>query len=218
MGGLQIGEAIAAIGALGTAAFGLVDALKALWGGPSRFGFGYISDTLKPFASGFTIISADMFFATLRANWINGVAGDDQKAKAKALIHLELTATGAAGLAAATGVNPAALTAAAQKIDSGAALSPNDISIVGRFDAVVSAKLDCAYEQADQAYRNATKLLAGLLAVILSVSANASLGDDRINWWLAILIGLIATPLAPIVKDLTSSLAAAKTALSVAKK
>ena len=38
---------IAAAGALGTAAFGLVDASKAFWGGMSNPGFGYIRKAVE---------------------------------------------------------------------------------------------------------------------------------------------------------------------------
>jgi hypothetical protein len=38
---------IAAAGALGTAAYGLVDASKAAWGGMSNPGFGYIRDAVQ---------------------------------------------------------------------------------------------------------------------------------------------------------------------------
>src|ERR1700741_4653600 len=80
--------AITAMGALGTAAFGLVDASKAFFGGVSNFGFGRIEKAVKPFmpssaAKDDTLVWRD----TLRANWINGVPKEDQKAAAKALIR-----------------------------------------------------------------------------------------------------------------------------------
>jgi hypothetical protein len=213
---MNIGEAIAAIGALGTASFGLVDAAKAFWGGPSLCGFGYIKKTMAPFAPAITVVDAGSFEATLRANWINGVDEDTQKAKAKALIHLGLKGENAAKLANAAGLDGAVLKAVAEKIDTGTSLDPNDVAVIGRFDAIVSAKLDCAYERADQAYRNCAKLLAGVAAVILACCANAVLSQP-VGWWTAVLVGIVATPLAPIAKDLSSSLSAAASALTAAK-
>jgi hypothetical protein len=82
---VDIPGAIAAIGALGTAAFGLVDASKALWGGPSNLGFGFIKECLEPFANALAVADTsgvhgrDTFLNTLKANWLNGVPMADQK-------------------------------------------------------------------------------------------------------------------------------------------
>ena len=96
-------QAIGAIAALGTAAFGLVDASKGLWGGPSEFWIYLYKAGSTPFAPALAIVDAKAFFETLHANWINGVPTDDQKAKAKALIHLGLTPENAQSLAKASG-------------------------------------------------------------------------------------------------------------------
>jgi hypothetical protein len=214
---LDIPSAIGAIAALGTAAFGLVDALKGVAGGPSNFGFRYVKTTLLPFAPALNVVGADAFLETLRANWINGMAMDDQKAKAKALIHLGLTEANAKALAQAAGLDAAALAAVAAKIDAGTPLGTNDVNIVGRFDAIVSARLDAGYERADQFYRDASKLLSGIVAIILAVCGDMVL-NNPIPLFGAVLIGIVATPLAPIAKDLTSSLAAAVDAISAVKR
>src|SRR5260370_14664139 len=99
---------IAAAGALGTAAFGLVDASKAFWGGMSNPGFGYIRkavETLLATAGGATAFGRQEIMATLRANWLNGVPKATQKAAAKSLIHLMLTPQTAPAMAAAVGVS-----------------------------------------------------------------------------------------------------------------
>jgi hypothetical protein len=44
----NIANAVAATGALGTAAFGLIDASKAIAGGMSNPGFGYIRKAVEP--------------------------------------------------------------------------------------------------------------------------------------------------------------------------
>jgi hypothetical protein len=90
----NITNLIAAAGGLGTAAFGLVDASKAVAGGMSNPGFGYIRQAVEPFVGTATGGSATptafgpaSILATLRANWLNGVAKADQKAVAKSLIR-----------------------------------------------------------------------------------------------------------------------------------
>jgi len=70
-------------------------AQKAFGGGPSNVGFGMVEkavDRFLPAASdGSQAFGKADILRTLKANWINGVAEADQKAKAKALIHLRLT-------------------------------------------------------------------------------------------------------------------------------
>jgi len=218
---LDIPGAIAATAALGTAAFGLVDAAKAFWGGPSNFGFGFIRECLAPFAAALAVVDADgthghdAFLSTLRANWLNGVPMADQKAAAKALIHLGLTSRSAEPLARATGLDAARLTALAAKIDAGQPLDPDEVTMFGRFDAIVSAKLDTGFERADQRYRNAAKALAFGVAVVLGLAGARAVGADPME---GMLVGIVATPLAPVAKDLTSSLAAAAKAVRSVKR
>lgn len=69
-------SAITAMGALGTAAFGLVDATKVFGGGVSNVGFGAIVRALEPFNAALESATPN-WRATLRANWINGVAKED---------------------------------------------------------------------------------------------------------------------------------------------
>ena len=83
--------AIAAIGALGTAAYGLVDVTKVFWGGISGAGFRYIKKALKPFEPALSAAGGAEWSKTLFAHWINGTSLDDQKTVAKSLIHLGLS-------------------------------------------------------------------------------------------------------------------------------
>jgi len=221
---------IAAAGGLGTAAMGLVDTLKSRdGGGPSSVGFSDIETALAPFLvepsaqarSGGTtvptVLSKQKILATLKANWLNGVDKAEQKAKAKSLIHLGLTQGNAAALAGAAGVDQTKMLSVAQKVATGTALAPDEVNVLGQFEAVVSAVLDEAYERADQRYRNGTKLRATIIATVLAVIGGWVLYG--ISWQLALsfLVGLSATPLAPIAKDLASSLQAASKAVGTVK-
>lgn len=209
---------IAAAGALGTAAMGLVDALKVFWGGPSNVGYGFIKAAVKRFTpdapDGPAAFRQRDVLRTLRANWLNGVGPAEQKAKARAMIHLRLTQGDATELARLAGVGPAVLKAVAEKAAAGATASPAEIAVLAQFDAVLSAVLDEAYERADQAYRNAAKALAVLVAVLLALLANAFVGAA---WWEALFVGLISAPLAPVSKDLASALQNAVRAVRAVK-
>lgn len=206
-------SAITAIGGLGTASFGLVDGTKAFWGGVSNVGFGDIKNGIKPLFGGdanphdhASALSFGSILATLHANWINGADLGDQKAKAKSLLKLRLNSDNAADYAGATGVPAVTLQQIAGLINQGQSLDTVQADVFGRFDLALTALLDEAYERADQRYRNACKLLAGIFSVVIAVVAAYLL--DFQNVGLAALAGALATPISPIAKDLTTALAA----------
>lgn len=212
---LGLPDLIAAAGALGTAAFALVDACKLFGGGISNSGFGRImavvSVLVPPGHSGPAWHAS--LRNTLRANWLNGTALADQKAIAKTLIKLRLDATTAPGMADITGVNAASLTAIAGNIANGTTLTPEQNAVFGRFDLILTAMLDEAYQRADQIYRNSAKALSVLVSVVLAmlgvvVTTPHGAPFDTTLMLEAILLGLIAAPLAPVTKDLSSALAA----------
>jgi hypothetical protein len=74
-------QIVAAIGGLGTAAFGLVDASKAAWGGVNHIDFSQIQETVKSLTPGTpnNALSQDKIVATLKANWFAGTALASQK-------------------------------------------------------------------------------------------------------------------------------------------
>jgi hypothetical protein len=224
--------AITALGGLGTAAFGLVDATKAFGGGVSNFGYAHVLKALAPFRASLDEGSS-VWREVLRANWINGLAKDEQKAAAKSLIRLGLSSSGAAELARVAKVKPEDLQAAMAKVEANAGCPPEqqqgltaqDSLVLGRLNAAVDAAMDAGFERADQQYRNAARVTAGLFAVGLALWAGRLLagagslpGLSLDNYvWPSVLAGLLATPLAPVAKDLASSLQAAAAAVSAAK-
>ena len=93
-----------------------------------------------------------------------------------------------------------------------------------RFDLIVTALLDETYQHADQVYRNWTRASAAVLAVALAFFGGWSLvGSWEGFWWkpdmfLALLVGLLATPLAPIAKDISTALSTAVNTMQLVKK
>jgi hypothetical protein len=224
-------QIITAIGGLGTAAFGLLEAIKPVVPGINHIGFSRISETvsrLTPNVAGagspVNSLPQGNVLESLVANWINGTDLASQKAIAKSLIKLHLSAGNAAALAATTNVDPAVLASVADKIATGASLTQPESDVYSRFDLIVTALLDESYQHADQAYRNSTRALAALIAVALAFVAGWSLaGNWQDFWWkpdmfLALLVGLLATPLAPIAKDISTALATAVNTLQLVKK
>jgi hypothetical protein len=215
---------IGAAAGLGTAAAGLVDASKAVGGGMSNPGFGYIRKAIEPLVAGESgALSSTDVLATLRANWLNGVAKDEQKAAAKSLVRLRLVPENAEALAAATGVDAQKLREATELLHSGAPLDAEHMNVLGQFDTAVNAILDYAYERGDQFYRNWAKIASAAVAVVLAVWGGALLREQTgyvgsADFFFAVLIGLISTPLAPLAKDLTSSLSEAVKAVSALRR
>jgi hypothetical protein len=225
---------IAAAGALGTGAYGLIDSSKAIRGGMSNPGFGHIQNAVERIigkeaqtGSGSGTLNTTEILATLRANWLNGVAKSDQKAAAKSLIRMGITPENADQLAKATGVDAAALKDVAQRIRDGEQLNQKDINLIGRLDTVVSALLDMGYERADQFYRNCAKLAATFVAMALAAVGAGLIyhtSDPRAaisgyfrsgDFLMALLVGAISTPIAPVAKDLSTVLSAAVGAVGV---
>ncbi len=216
------------------AASALVNTSKALPGaGISNAGFESIKAAVKlflPDVSGGAGVQTDAtasqatqapapapgsLLHTLHSNWINGMALTDQKAIAKSLVKLQLSPATAKDFAVATQVDPAALTEVASRITTGAPLdSAQQTNALGRFDLALTAILDAAYQRAEQRYRNASKTWAGLCAVVLAGMGGATIADVPSAYvgsplmWMSLFCGLLAVPLAPITKDLTSALSA----------
>ncbi len=246
----NLAGAVAALGALGTSAFGLVDATKLIRGGVSSSGFCFIRTTIEaltpedgpvepsaksspsqepatapaPAQSLVSATSRHNLIATARANWINGLSLTDQRGALKALLKLRLDSSTAPTFAAFTGVDPAVLLSVATKLGNGVIMTQPELDTYGRFDLLLSATLDRAFQAADQRYRNSAKMAAGVVAIILAEMAGFSLRASLfpathplVLAAQAFVAGLLSTPLAPIAKDLSTSLATAAKAVQVVR-
>lgn len=203
---------IIGVGALGTAAFGLVDALKALpGGGISRAGFKFVRRVIVTMAPAVPALetsglSQASIVNTLESQWINGADSGDQVNIAKSLIKLRLNPATAPALAAATGVDAEILGQVAENIATAQALTTQQTDVYGRFDLLLTTLLDQAYQRADQRYRNTAKIVAIPVSVAIALAAARSVPAGTISPGGAVLLGLVATPLAPIAKDISTAI------------
>jgi hypothetical protein len=213
------GSTVAAIGALGTASFGIVDGLKTLPViGISNSGYAFLQRGMQEFfpAERRRTAKGDLkiLFDTLHGNWINGRELNDQKAIAKSLIKLRLNADTATQFAKATGVDAVALAKVGTKMSNNTPFEEAETNVLGRFDLALSAILDDAYQHADQRYRNWAKLTASFVAILLALLGGSTLVKPGVAYlctndmWLALLAGVLAAPLAPMTKDIASALQA----------
>lgn len=225
-------QVVTAIGGLGTAAFGLLEAVKPVVPTINHIGFARIRATVTSLAPDepgakqpINSLPKTNIVQALLSNWANGTDLGSQKSIAKSLIKLHLSAANAPALAAATNVDAVLLPQVAANIASGAPLAAPLGDVYARFDLIVTAMLDEAYQHADQVYRNWTRGLAALFAVLLALAGGWSLSGSTIQtFWLskdmftALLVGLLATPLAPIAKDVSTALSTAVNTMQLVKK
>lgn len=170
------GDYVLAIGALGTTSFAVVDATKAFWGGVSNHGWGHIVKAVKRLLGD----GEKKELGILRANWLNGMDLETQKATAKSFVS----------------------------------------TVAGLTDAQIADRIDEAYQRADQAYRNAARVWAMVIAMVLALVGGALVLGASFSPQTAgicALVGLLATPLAPIAKDLTTALQSAVKAIQFLK-
>jgi hypothetical protein len=232
---LQLEQVVTAIGGLGTAAFGLLEALKPFFGSINRIGLSHIQETvavLVPHQAGeglppdpLNAPARKSILATIEANWVNGADLAAQKAVAKSLIKLHLSPGTAQTVAQNINVDPDTLRAIVVKTLAGTPLAQTESDVFSRFDLILTSMLDEAFQRSDQIYRNKTRTLAGLLAIVLALAGAWSLEGrilfSRAHWHdlaLAFLVGLISIPLAPIAKDISTALATAVNTMQVVKK
>jgi hypothetical protein len=209
---------IAATGGLGLAAMSLVDAFKAIpGGGVSRIGFSHIRKVLKLFDTVLAQAAGAEWETVILSHWINGRTRGDQIGVIRSLLRLGLNPETSAQLVAIGNVEAAAFAKAAEKLVKGQALTEADVNLIGRVEAAVEARLDAAFDLGDQSYRNASRVLAGVIAVVLAVAASLILKEPY-GVGAGILVGLLAVPIAPIAKDLVSALTAAAGAVKAARK
>jgi hypothetical protein len=74
---------------------------------------------------------------------------------------------------------------------------------------LLTAVLDQGYQRGDQRYRNSAKLLAVPVAVCLALLGAWAISTrslSSLDAWRAVFGGLLATPLAPVAKDVASAI------------
>jgi hypothetical protein len=93
-------------------------------------------------------------------------------------------------------------------------------ALAGRFSTALDTRINAAFQHSDERYQTVAKTAAGVMAVLLATTFNWYMGgNDAQGHWqpifnfpIAIGIGLVAVPLAPVAKDISTSLQNALTA------
>ena len=237
----HISEYVAAVGALGVASHGLVNAMKG-WGFIGGAGFRHINCVLrkffpeeqgakhlkKRFKGAFLCVDTEgqSVRHALQDNWTSDASLANQKAIAKSLIMMHFTKDNAAQFAKAIQqtANPSSqdnlgkevLTPIAEKMAAGTTLDDKEKYALSRLDFMLTALLDGAYNRADRSYQHAAKCCSMVASVILALFGSYAVAESSYSFHdflVAFFVGIIATPIAPIANDLASALQAGVNAL-----
>lgn len=203
----DIGTIVLATGALGTAAFGIVEALKVFrWLGEA--GFGSILKVLGPIMDTLRVAYGADADRLLRAQYRG-----DCKELARVMrqgVRIGLTEKNAVEVATFLGmVDTEKLREAARAVESGAELSVELRNVLGRFELAVDARIDAALTLALDHYAGAVRFAASGVAIAIALIVGVRLG----RMFEAALVGVAAVPLAPVAKDIVTAIRAAANAL-----
>jgi len=204
----NIGTIVLATGAFGTAAFGIVEALK--WTKLSDAGFGTILKVLGPLTETLQIAYGSDFKSLLRAQYKG-----EQKELARVIrqgMRIGLLEENASRIAQFLGmVNVEKLKDAARLVESGGELPSELRNVLGRFELAVDARIDAALTLAQNHYVGAIRVSASIVAILIALATGLYLGREYL--FQALLVGIAAVPLAPIAKDLLTALQSASKAI-----
>jgi len=220
---------ITATGAVGTAAFGILESLKSTWIGTSGsdrikavlgpeywealkgvYGEGLDDLVRETFRRGTEPLS-EMLKTGLRLSLVKadtakklgaGVPRENGEPElGLAVAHLRDGARKALAADATASQTP---TEAENRLES------ESRAVLGRFEALMGARVDAAVCAAQRSFSAAMQRYAIVIAVGGSLAATAVLDVD---WWQGLLVGVEAVPVAPVAKDPVGVLGHSRTAL-----
>ena len=211
----DLGTMVLATGALGTASFGIVEALK--WTRVGLCGFGQLRRILGDEVMGcLRRAYGPNVVEYLQALYREGRTSGELPRTLRQGARIGLTKEAAGELAHQFGavVNRQALEDVAQKLVTGEDLSDSERGLLGRFELALDARIDAALSRANTSYVGGVRILASLVALGMAVAAWSWLLDGKtVELYKAVLVGVAAVPLAPIAKDVVSALKSAGTAI-----
>jgi hypothetical protein len=210
-------EMVMGAGGLGLAAFGVVEGFK--WTPLGIAGFRRVKKALGPgarralancYGSDYKII--------LREQYRDGRASGAAKSIIRQGLRIGLDYDNAEDLAHEIGVVSAdQLRELARKFAKGDDLDDTDLRILGRLELAFDARLDAAFAAGETYYRAMTRLTAGVVAlgtaIVVALVLKSEGLDDQYLMLRAVIVGVVAVPLAPVFKDLAGALTSARRAI-----
>ncbi len=207
---MDLGEFVLATGALGTAAFGVVETLKIL---PAigNAGFPVAQRHLGPLHQALEVAYGGQYLDLLRGQY----RAEDRDLLARSLrqgVRVGITDANAGVIAGFLGsIDTAILAAAIKAAESGDSMTAQQRNIIGRYELAADARIDAALTLARARYIDVARITA--MVVALTISFAVGLSAPNGDWFTVLVVGLAAVPLAPIAKDVASGIQAATKAL-----
>lgn len=210
-------EFVLAAGALGIAAFGIVEALK--WTPVGLAGFRQIKKTLGRLMETLEVAYGADYLELMKAQYRAGRATGDLRRTIRQGVRIGLNVDNAARMAAFVGVADIEnLKSGTRKLEAGEEPEDEVRNAMGRFELAVDARIDAALSLAESRYVGTMRMAASAVAIGLALVAAYFLkGDQDAEWAKALIVGIVAVPLAPIAKDVASGLRAAGKAVKALK-
>lgn len=214
----QLGTIILASGGLGIAAYGVIDGAK-LARRIGLIGYRHVTTQLGPIMEAVRRAYGRHTDRLLEAQYRGGRGQGELPRTLRQGYRIGLTAlaeNAIVGIANSVGVASSdAIVGAAEKLRAGGVLESSEREALSRFEVAVDARIEAALCLAETDYVAGVKLLAGALAVAIALIVgwliSVDIGSD---WFLkALLVGLIAVPIAPVAKDLATAVGEAARAL-----
>lgn len=227
----ELATLITAAGGLGTAAFGIVDAVK----GNNRVGlagFDRLEETLSKLVLAFKSAYGDDYLDLLRAQYRGGV--EELGKSLRQGVRAGLTTKNAKEIALSLGVvDPQQLHDAVRLLENAemsgfdiAQLDPASMTpeqraqsdeieraqrILARYEMAADLRIDAAVTVAYADYKRAARMLATEIAIALGLTAGVLLAlNDCTHFVEYVLkgafVGFAAVPLAPIAKDIATAI------------
>ena len=203
----NIGTIVLATGALGTAAFGIVEAMK--W---TRM-IGLIGYSRLVYLLGPIWGTLERAYGAAYEEVLSGQYRGDHRELFRMIrqgVRIGLTTENAPQVAAYLGVvNGEELSKAAARLGDAETISKEHQQVLGRYELAVDARIESALAMAQTQYAGKMRTIASFIALGIGGGVGLYVGQ----LFMGLLIGLAAVPLAPIAKDLVSALQAATIAL-----
>jgi len=206
---VDLTNAILATGALGSAAFGVVEALKFTPLGNA--GFSVAIQELGSLRECLRVAYGDHYESLLRGQY----RSEDRELLSRTLrqgVRIGATEQNSGTVTQFLGsLDKEQFASALRAAESGKAMSSELRNVLGRFELAADARIDSALTLARMRYIDSTRLTASVVAVALSLGIGYNMPD--VTMVQTFIVGLAAVPLAPIAKDVASAIQAAGKAL-----
>lgn len=214
---MDIATIVGSAGVLGTAAMGVVELFKSTRLPP--IGFWRLERDLRWAEGPLTVAYGRDYLPLLKSLYRNGRSNGELPRILRQGLRVGLTADNAEALEQQLSHNPQGLLQpVAAKSAAGQLLADDERNILGRFELAVDARIDAALSLSERAYVNGLRWRATLVSMGLALAAYLWVippEQTTANGLApALLIGLLAVPIAPIAKDIAKGLQAATSALS----